>query len=46
MFKTLMLSKINTVLTTFMNNTDNARVNDLAYYFFFKKAIYTAVKIQ
>ena len=46
MFKTLMLSKINIVLTTFMINTDNVRVNDLVYNFFFKKAIYTAVKIQ
>ena len=39
-----MLSKINIILTTFMNNTDN--VNDLTNYFFFKEAIYTTVKIQ
>ena len=39
-----MLSKINIILTTFMNNTDN--VNDLTNYFFFKEAINTTVKIQ
>ena len=37
MFKILMLSKINILLTSFVNNTDNVFVNDLAYYFFFKK---------
>ena len=35
MFKILMLSKINILLTSFVNNTDNVFVNDLAYYFFF-----------
>ena len=47
MFKILMLSKINIILTTFMKNTDNVRVSDLAYYFFLEKgnAKYTA-KIQ
>ena len=44
MFKILMLSKITICLTTFVNNTDNVHVNDLAYYFFYKKVIYTVVR--
>ena len=32
MFKILMLSKITIILTTLVNNTDNAHVNDLVYY--------------
>ena len=44
MFKILMLSKITISLTTFVNNTDNVHVSDLAYYFFYKKVIYTAVR--
>ena len=46
MFKIHMLSKKTSIFTTFVNNIDNVHVNDLAYYFFFKKAIYTAIKIQ
>ena len=34
-FKIFMLSKITIILTTFVNNTDDVLVNDLAYYFFF-----------
>ena len=41
MFKILMFSKIAIILTIFVDNTDNVHVNDLAYYFFFKKAIFT-----
>ena len=37
MFKILTLSKITIILRTFVNNTDNVHVNDLAYYFFLKK---------
>ena len=36
MLKTLMLSKITIIWTTLVKNTDNAHVNDLAYYFFWK----------
>ena len=32
----LMLSKITIIWTTLVKNTDNAHVNDLAYYFFWK----------
>ena len=46
MFKILTLSKITIILTTFVNNTDNVHVNDLAYNFVVvEKALYTAVKI-
>ena len=47
-----MLSKITIILTTFVNNDDNVHVSNMAYYLFiylfiyFKKAIYTAVKLQ
>ena len=47
-----MLSKITIILTTFVNNNDNVNVNNMVYYLFiylfiyFKKAIYTAVKLQ
>ena len=44
-----MLSKITIILTTFVSNTDDVHVNDLAYFFFFlffEKAVYTAVKNQ
>ena len=46
MFKILMLSKITIILTTSVNNTNNAHANDLAnnFFFFFEKAIYTAVR--
>ena len=40
-FKVLLLSKITNILPIFVNNTNNVHANDLAYYFFFKKAIYT-----
>ena len=46
MFKILMLSKITIILTSFVNNIDNVRVNDLAYYFFFKKSKIYGLKIQ
>ena len=36
-----MLSKITNILPIFVNNTYNVHANDLAYYLFFKKAIYT-----
>ena len=39
MFKILMLSKITIILTTSVNNTNNAHANDLAnnFFFFLKK---------
>ena len=48
MFKILMLSKITIVLTIFVNNTGNLHVNTSSFFlfFFFEKAIHTAVKIE
>ena len=46
MLKILALSNVTIILTTFVNNTNNAHANNLAYYFYFKKAINAAVKIQ
>ena len=46
MSEILMLSKITIILITFVNNIDKVHVNDLAYYFFFEKEIYRAVKSQ
>ena len=42
MFKILMLSKITIILTTSVNNTNNAHANDLAnnFFFFFLKKQY------
>ena len=45
MFKILMLSKINIILTTFVNNTNNFGANEAYYTIFYKKTIYKAVKI-
>ena len=51
MLKILMLSKTTVILTTFVNNTDNVHVDyhvffSFLFFFFFVKAVYTAVKIQ